>query len=117
MGYKDILWNVVIVLLVGGMMLLTWDRSLEREEFRVRMVSMNYELQQLSHDLDLLESRSTYWGLQVDLLSEQCEITLDLLVTTDRSGWWNISASRVLTQLQRLKKERKELKWMLNTLN
>jgi len=89
-------------------------REFQLEETQLRLAAMGHSLDTLARDLDLLRDRSALTIQGVDLLSEQCELTLDLLMSANRGGWWTRTIKSTLTQLQNLRRERDELRWLLN---
>ena len=105
-------WNLI---LTGALILLTFhysDTSLNLEVLRVQQASINSNNSRVQVALTQLESRSIYIAREVDLLSDQCELTLDLLVGVDRSGythWWSDVTFRTLAELHSLKSKRRML--------
>lgn len=107
------MWNLLLSSAIGCLGILSFymwvSLSLDVELSGIRVTSLSHELANTRRALVLAEDRLASTSRGVDLLSDQIEITLDLLVNANRWGWFNNEVYATLARLQRLKTERKTL--------
>lgn len=107
------MWNLLLSSAIGCLGILSFymwvSLTLDLEVQHINVVNLSHELDDTRQALVLAEDRLASTSRGVDLLSDQIEITLDLLVNANRWGWFNNEVYATLARLQRLKTERKTL--------
>ena len=93
-----------------GVVLVMVDTRLDLEVLTNEVVHQRQQVEALTYQLASLEGETRYLATDVSLLTTQCEVTLDISISTARGGWWSRNAADRLRQLARLKRLREENK-------
>ncbi len=107
------MWNLLLSLAIGCLGMLSFymwvSLTLDLEIVLITNHNLSQELANTRRALTLAEERLAFTNRGVDLLSDQIELTLDLMVNANRWGWWDDQVHATLARIQRLKTERETL--------
>ncbi len=107
------MWNLLLSSAIGCLGMLSFymwvSLTLDLEMHETRLGYLSQELANTRRALTLAEGRLIGTRRGVDLLSDQIELTLDLMVNANRWGWWDDQVHATLARIQRLKTERETL--------
>lgn len=114
MRWALLCWNLLLTFGLALTMFHSVTQRLALDISTLRVAALTVRIQTAEQDIATLRGGSTDTLRAVDLLSDQCELVLDMLVSANRGGWWSDEMLRVRTQMQQIKRERGILNGIFN---
>jgi hypothetical protein len=102
-------WNITISLALGIVFYTTMETQVQLQLRALSLVHIEQQQIKVLHSIAALKNQTSKLELEDALLSEQTELTLDLLTFAGRSGWWSQKVRITGQQLNKVRQVRRKL--------